>query len=121
MNIGSPQHLLLIPEKKKRDIGKCILCQCVKDSKGSNRLTSTEDGRSKVIDASRYLQDDVLSRLSEDEFTSIMYHVKTCYANYIRSKKKADDRQTQPVESSDEDVVHKSPEPSYSRPKRPKK
>ena len=92
----------------------------MKDSKGSNRLTSTEDGRPKVIGASRYLQDDVLSSLSEDKFTSIKYHVKTCYAYYIRSKKRAEDRQTQPVESRDEDVVHKSPEPSCSRPKRPK-
>ena len=62
--VGSPRHLLLIPEKK-RDIRKCLFCQSVKDSKGSNKLTSTESGRQNVIDASRYLQDHILEGLSE--------------------------------------------------------
>ena len=63
----SPHNRLSVPEQKKPDIRKCIICQKDKDNKGSTKLSSTETGRDKIISNSMYLEDKILCGISERE------------------------------------------------------
>ena len=56
-----PSHAVrLKQEVKAKHLNLCIVCQRKKDSKGNNKLTSTEDGRKVLIQTSQTLKDDLL-------------------------------------------------------------
>ena len=57
---------------------KCIICGKVKDISGSEKLTSTEEGRAKIKDASVILQDGLLDGISEAQLCEIKYDVNSC-------------------------------------------
>ena len=82
---GSSSSVQLVPEKKKKNINLCIICQCNKYVKDSTKLTSTPEGRNHVILTSRTLQDEYLFGLTDGDWLNIRYHVKSCYAKYKRS------------------------------------
>ena len=61
-----------------------IICQ--KNKKGV-KVSSTPNGRSKVIDAANIRKYNVLNRLSISECSSFVYHVTNeCYKGYTLSK-----------------------------------
>ena len=68
---------LIHDEKNKQDLGRCIICQNIKDMKGDSKLTSNPEGRKKIIDASHVLQDDILPNFTVSFFDPIQYHNNT--------------------------------------------
>ena len=76
-----PTPFKLPSSSKQKNSDLCIICQKLKGSQGCTKLTSTVDGRSKIIVTSMLLNDKLL-RLSSNELSEIKYHVKTCYARY---------------------------------------
>ena len=67
-------------KQKKVNLEKCIICQ---QEKRSEKLTSTENGRSKIQAASSILQDDLLSDVDGKDIVLIKYHMKACYKRNI--------------------------------------
>ena len=63
----------------KLNIQKCIICQNINDNKGDKNLTSTENGRLKIIQCSKFLKDELISQLTKNDLQYLKYHVKTCY------------------------------------------
>lgn len=87
------------PERRKADVQRCIICQKVKRSE---TLTSTENGRLKIRNASELLQDGILSDLNENEINQIQYHLKECYKTYVlRSKRVCDVPEGDTIETAD--------------------
>ena len=82
---GPSAAVSLLQTAKKRNINFCLICQKLKDSSGSHKLTSTPDGRSKVVQTSKLLNNDFLHNLDASDFSNIQYHVNTCYARYIKT------------------------------------
>lgn len=81
---------LQISLKKCKDISKCIICQKLKDNKGNEKLTSTEKGRSVIIECSKILNDELLEGITDNQYENIKYHVNTCYQRYLRSKERSE-------------------------------
>ena len=77
------EFLQLVEEKKRKkaNLSGCIICQ--KD-KGTESLTSTENGRFKLLKV------DLLADLDAEETNSIQYHLKACYKSYILLSKRAE-------------------------------
>ena len=74
----------------RKDLNKCIICQTVKDNKGTTKLTSTEKGRTTILDCSIHLKDNLLEDIQESDHDKIQYPVNTCYPRYVRSKERAE-------------------------------
>ena len=74
---GPSAAVSLLQTSEKRNINLCLICQKLKDSSGSHKLTSTPDGRSKVVQTSKLLSDEFLHDLDESDFSNIQYHVNT--------------------------------------------
>ena len=85
----------LMPEPRTKNLNLCIICQHSKDSKGTTKLTSTEEGRKVLIQTSRLLQNDVITNLPENDLSRIQYHVKTCHATYKRKGERYKEKQPQ--------------------------
>ena len=71
--LTKPLKFPLSPKQKKLDL--CIICQKLKDSQGCTKLTSTLDGRNKLIETGELLGDELLAHLSNNELSEIKYHV----------------------------------------------
>ena len=67
-------------DKKKRNFDRSILCQKVKDTKGDKKLTSTQNGRTLLLEASTILKDNLVTEIPDDEKQNVKYHVNTCYS-----------------------------------------
>ena len=65
-------------KRKAPDIDFCIICQ---KSQGG-KLTSTPNGREKIIQGSIKMEDDLLCDVSDENRCKIQYHTK-CYKPYI--------------------------------------
>ena len=63
----------------------CIFCEKSQvDQKG---LSGGENGRQKILDAAKILKDETGQRILNIPltlFSTVKYHTKTCYANYIK-------------------------------------
>ena len=122
---GSCNSVLLVPpssaKSKSRNLDLCLICQHVKDVKGSSQLSSTEAGRKVVIDASEKLQDGFLNGIDPTKLTEIKYHTKSCYATYrLKGQRvKPDAAKRKSEHEADSDPSLTSPTGS-SRPKRTK-
>ena len=58
----------LLKEKTKViDLRLCCICQKPKDKNGTLKLTSTENGRQKILETSKALNDSLLTNLNEEE------------------------------------------------------
>ena len=102
---------------KQNDSDLCIICQKLKESRRCTKLTSTVDGRSKIMETSKLLNDKLLVHLSNNELSEIKYHGKTCYARYKRSGERHAKRTIDNAEFSDSNDSMQTPE---VRPKRAK-
>ena len=80
MSLTSPGVQLKKEDKKKRNFDRCILCQKVKDTKGDKKLTSTQNGRTLLLEASTILKDSLVTEIPDDEKQNVKYHVNTCYS-----------------------------------------
>ena len=80
MSLTSPGVQLKKEDKKKRNFDRCILCQKVKDSKGDKKLTSTQNERTLLFEASTILKDNLVTEIPDDEKQNVKYHVNTCYS-----------------------------------------
>ena len=74
------------PSQNTVNLQKCVICQKEKHSEKSG---STENGRAKLISASKSLDDGLLTGLTGEELENVRYHLKECYKKYIlRARKK---------------------------------
>ena len=80
MSLTSSGVQLKKEDKKKRNFDRCILCQKVKDTKGDKKLTSTQNGRTLLLEASTILKDSLVTEIPDDEKQNVKYHVNTCYS-----------------------------------------
>ena len=83
---GPSNAVQLVPNPKPLRLELCLICQNVKDSAGSSKLTSTEAGRQKIISTSRKLDDGLVTDIDQNRFVDIRYHVKSCYATYKKKE-----------------------------------
>ena len=90
--MNEDEFLQLAEEKKrnKANISRCIICQ--KDTR-TESLTSTENGKSNILSASKLLKDDLLAALDAEEVNSIQYYLKACYKSYTLRSKRAESLQ----------------------------
>ena len=71
---GPSNSVQLLPKPRALNLQLCILCQHVKDSKGSTKLTSTADGRRVIFDTTEILQNGLLANVDENDSSCIHYH-----------------------------------------------
>ena len=85
-SLGPSSSIQLVQNTNKaKNVKLCIICQHAKDVNGDIKLTSTPEGREKVIKTSHLLADDILYGLNDSELSQIQYHVRWCYARYKRT------------------------------------
>ena len=48
----------LVPAERKLNLNSCIICQKIKDSSASSKLTSTSEGRNVLLKISQSLNDN---------------------------------------------------------------
>ena len=82
------------------DLHKCVICQ-----RNTNvTVTSTENGRQKIIEAAKLRKDNVSQRLDLEEAGNFCYHMTNdCYKQYTLKKtldklRKGEDEQTKRAE-----------------------
>ena len=80
MSLTSPGVQLKKEDKKKRNFDRYIPCQKVKDSKGDKKLTSTQNVRTLLFEASTILKDNLATEIPGDEKQNVKYHFNTCYS-----------------------------------------
>ena len=68
------------PSENTVNLQKCVICQ---KEKRSEKPVSTENGRAKLISASKSLDDGLLTGLTGEELENVRYHLKECYKKYI--------------------------------------
>ena len=73
--------LLLVSKIKssKRDVNKCI---CQKENR-SQKTTSTENGRKKIMDASSKFNGELLDNVADFEIFHLNYHSGCCNKSYV--------------------------------------
>ena len=91
---GPSTNVELVTKPARRNLKLCIICQKVKDANRNTKLTSTPEGRTKIIQTSNLLKDDTLSDFQDSDLTLLQYHVKTCYARYIKTGERYAKKQT---------------------------
>ena len=79
---GPSNAVQLVPNPKPLKLELFLICQNVKDSPGSSKLTSTEAGRQTIISTSRKLEDGLVTNIDQNRLVDIRYHVKSYYATY---------------------------------------
>ena len=79
---GPSDAVQLVPNPKPLKLELCLICQNVKDSAGSSKLTSTEAGRQTIISTSRKLEDGLVTNIDQNRLFDVRYDVKFCYATY---------------------------------------
>ena len=83
---------LSVTNVKKLDLKKCAVCQNAKDKRGDKKLTSTEKGRENLFRCSEILNDDKFKEIGDAEKSLVKYHINTCYARYVRSAERLEQR-----------------------------
>ena len=64
---------------KKKNINLCITCQ---KNKATEKLSSTDNGRKKLLTASKILKDELFDKFNDNNILSLTYHC-SCYKTYI--------------------------------------
>ena len=66
-NAPGPSNVVqLVPNLKPLKLELCLICQNVKDSGGSSKLTSTEAGKQTIISTSRILEDGLVTNIDQN-------------------------------------------------------
>lgn len=109
----------LVPQLKGKNIDLCIICQHKKDSKGESKLTSTENGRTILIDASRFFEDGIIQDLDEASLKIIQYHLHSCFSSYRkkweRAKKRSLDHEPSDPSPSTTSYINHTNRPKRSK------
>ena len=79
---GPTNALQPVPNPKPLKLWLCLLCQNVKDSAGSSKLTRAEAGRQTIISTSRRFEDGLVTNVDQNRLVDIRYHVKSCWSTY---------------------------------------
>ena len=67
---------------KKKNINLCIICQ---KNKATEKLSSTDNGRKKLLTtASKILKDGFFDKFNDNNILSLTYHC-SCYKTYFKS------------------------------------
>ena len=116
---GPSSSIQLVPAETKLNLNLCIICQKIKDSSGSSKLTSTSEGRNVLLKTSQSLNDELMNNLSDHDLEKIQYHVKTCYASYKRKGERNEQKKSKLKRTSEEpiDSFLSSPENRQKRTK----
>ena len=70
---------LIQKDVKKKNINLCITCQ---KNKATEKLSSTDNGRKKLLTASKILKDGLFDKFNDNNILSLTYHC-SCYKTYI--------------------------------------
>ena len=76
------------------NLEKYIICQNIDVSRGSKKVTSTDNERRHLIEYSNTLQDNLLRGVDEHDLERIKYHVDTCYSRYKRKCDRANEKKS---------------------------
>ena len=79
---GPSNAVQLVRNPKPLKLELCLICQNVKGSADSSKLTSTEAGRLAIISTSRKLEDGLVTNIDQNRSVVIRYHVKSWHATY---------------------------------------
>ena len=103
---GPSSSIQLVPAERKLNLNLCIICQKIKDSSGSSKLTSTREGRNVLLKTSQSLNvnDELMNNLSDHDLEKIQYHVKTCYASYKGKGEKNEQKKSKLKRISEEPI-----------------
>ena len=71
---GPSSSTQVVPADRKLNLNLCIICQKIKDSSGSSKLTSTSEGRNVLLKTSQSLNDELMNNLSDHDLEKIQYH-----------------------------------------------
>ena len=75
-NTPGPSNIVqFVTNPKPLKLELCLICQNVKDSAGSSKLTSTEASRQTII--SRKLKHGLVTNIDQNRLVDIRYHVKS--------------------------------------------
>ena len=118
---GPSSAIQLVPAERKLNLNLCIICQKIKDSSGSSKLTSTREGRNVLLKTSQSLNvnDELMNNLSDHDLEKIQYHVKTCYASHKRKSERNEQKKSTLKRTAEEPIVSflSSPESRQKRTK----
>ena len=78
---GPSSSIQLVHAERKLNLNLCIICQKIKNSSGSSKLTRTSEGINVLLKTSQSLIDELMNNLSDHDLEKIQYHIKTCYAS----------------------------------------
>ena len=81
-----------------------MICQKIKDSSGSSKLTSTSEGRNVLLKTSQSLNDELMNNSPDHDLEKIQYHVKTCYASYKKNCEKNEQKKSKFKRTSEESI-----------------
>ena len=70
---GPSSLIQLVPAERKLNLN-LFICQKIKDSSGSSKLTSTSEGRNVLLKTSQSLNDELMNNLSDHDLEKIQYH-----------------------------------------------
>ena len=102
------------PSQNALNLQKCVICQ---KEKRSEKTVSTENGRAKVITASKSLDDGQLTGLTGEKLENVKYHLKECYKKYILRA----ERERKDTETTNEKLKPEEEDPEISSPVRSKR
>ena len=112
--------VLQLASSPSRDLTKCIFCGKVKDGSGSKQLTSTEDGRNKIVSFSKVLEDNLLDGISDARLCDIKYHAKSCFSQYRQAKERKEKKRKSDTETTTDNPCSSMEVSMTERPKRGK-
>ena len=71
---GPSPAVELVSRQEVRIIKLCIICQkVIKDSNRNSKLSSTPEGRGKIVQTSNLINDDLLINIAESNSYSLQY------------------------------------------------
>ena len=108
-------QLVLDPKPLKLELG--LICQNVKDSVDSSKLTSSEPGSKTIISTNRKLEDGLVTNIDQNRLVEIRQHVKSCYATF---KKKGARHEVETPKRKPEETDLSPVTSPVTRPKRSK-
>lgn len=77
-----------VPGSPNISLNECIICRKRTDSAGCKQLHGTPDGRNKILEDAKTLNDVFISTLSPQVKENFRYHSKTCSSSYRLSAKR---------------------------------
>ena len=101
------------PSQNALNLKKCVICQ---EEKHSEKTVSAENGRAKLIRASKSLDDGLLTGLTSEELENVKYHLKECYKKYIlRAERERKDTETKNEKKKSEEEDREISNPVRSK------